>query len=107
MNKTLVILLLLLVVVGCSATKNIDESKAGLAAALALSDWLEENPVDADQIEGASVSNISTEGKVIHVTLKKEVSRGGITGFHDAFFHVYLNWQYQVVKVVRGPDAIS
>ena len=107
MKKLVAILLLLLMSVGCSATKTIDESKAGLVAALALSDWLEENPVDADQIEGASVSNISTEGKVIHVTLKKEISRGGPTGSHDAFFHVYLNWQYQVVKVVRGPDAIS
>ncbi len=71
MKKPLAILLLLSLVVGCSVTKTIDESKAGLAAALALSDWLEKNPVDADQIEGASVSNISIEGKVIHVTLKK------------------------------------
>ncbi|MFP6601891.1 MAG: hypothetical protein VB862_05145 [Pirellulaceae bacterium] len=98
--------ILLLLVVGCSVTKTIDESKAGFIASAALSDWLEENPADADQIEGASVSDISTEGKLIHVTLKKEISRGAHY-FHDAYFHVYLNWKYQVVKVVRGPDAIS
>ena len=98
--------ILLLLVVGCNVAKTIDESKAGFIASAALSDWLKENPEDADQIEGASVSDISTEGKLIHVTLKKEVSRGE-NYFHDAYFHVYLNWQYQVVKVVRGPDEIS
>ncbi len=106
MKRLLVCLLLVLLVVGCSVTKTIDESKAGFIASAALSDWLEENPVDADQIEGASVSDISTEGKLIHVTLEKEISRGDYY-FHDAYFHVYLNLKYQVVKVVRGPDAMS
>ena len=98
--------ILLLLAVGCNVAKTIDESKAGFIASAALSDWLKENPEDADQIEGASVSDISTEGKLIHVTLKKEVSRGE-NYFHDAYFHVYLNWKYQVEKVVRGPDAMS
>ena len=96
-----------LIVAGCSALKTVNEDKATATATLALSDWLEKNPDNARQIEGATVSAISTEGKLIHVTLKKEVSRGTITGSHNAFFHVYLSWKYEVVRVVRGPDEIS
>ena len=106
MKMKLAIGLMFLLVVGCSATNTSDQSKVEFIALEALSKWVKKNPLDASQIEGASVSGITREGKLIHVTLKKEVSRGAYY-FHDAYFHVYLNGKDEVVKVVRGPDAIS
>lgn len=109
--------LLLVVLSGClsGVPSKVDETKASSVAQQALADWVAENKnsQDINQIQGATLDSISVEGNLIHVVLvndKSAVDANGNRlgeGMHMAYFHVYLNFSYQVVKVVRGPDALS
>lgn len=127
--------LLLIVISGCSAdvqslvneTKaagvaqtGVDETKAAGVAQQALADWVEKKQderkpgyQDIDQIQGATLESTSVEGGLIHVILVNDASEVDANGYlvdggmHMAYFNVYLDLDYQVVKVERGPDMIE
>ena len=109
MEKSLPVLLLI-VLSGCSSDaplqQQVDETKAGGVAQQALADWIAENKnsPDAKQIQGAILDSISVEGDSIHVVL---VNDNSSSIEHFAYFNVYLDLDYQVVKVARGPDIIE
>jgi len=107
MEKSLPVLLLI-VLCGCTADvqQQVDETKAGGVAQQALADWIAENKnsPDAKQIQGAILDSISVEGDSIHVVL---VNDNSSSIEHFAYFNVYLDLDYQVVKVVRGPDMVE
>ena len=111
--KRLLGLLLVMGMVGCGVRGQIDEQQAASRAEDALAKWVQENPRDADQIEGASVAEITWEGNLIHVVLEHDASetdeqgRLQSDGTHIAYFHVYLTADYRVVRVVRGPDMVA
>ena len=100
-------------VCGCGVRGQIDEQQAASRAEDALAKWVQENPRDAYQIEGASVTAITWEGHLIHVVLEHDASetdeQGRLLpdGMHRAYFHVYLTADYRVVRVVRGPDMVA
>ena len=83
------------------------------AALSALEKWATENPTEASQILGASVSEVQHTSDGYHVILMKDLSayyadgRRMEEGMHLAYFHVFLDESLNVVKVVRGPDEIS
>ena len=83
------------------------------AALAALSKWATENPTEAPQILGASVTEVQHDSNGYHVILMKDNSahypdgRVMEEGMHLAYFHVYLDQSLNVVKVIRGPDEIS
>ena len=89
------------------------ETQARAAALAALAQWATDNPTDAHQIIGASVSEVQHTSDGYHVTLMKDLSSyyadGRIKeeGMHLAYFHVFLDDNLSVVKVTRGPDEIS
>ena len=110
MEKSLPVLLLI-VLSGCSSDaplqQQVDETKAAGVAQQALADWIAENKgSDAKQIQGAILDSISVEGDVIHVILVNDNSNAD-GAMHFAYFNVYLDLDYQVVKVERGPDMIE
>ena len=111
--KNLLGVFLLAGVCGCGVRGQIDEQQAASQAEAALAKWVQENPGDADQIEGASVAEITWEGNLIHVVLEHDASetdeqgRLQMDGTHRAYFHVYLTADYRVVRVVRGPDMVA
>ncbi|MCH2124119.1 MAG: hypothetical protein MK165_04970 [Pirellulaceae bacterium] len=98
---------------GCGDREEIDKQQVGSRAEAALAEWIQENPLDADQIEAASVREISWETNLIHVVLENDASeidgQGRLQpdGMHRAYFHVYLTADYRVVRVVRGPDIVE
>jgi len=124
--------LLLIVISGCSAdvqslvneTKaagvaqtEVDETRAAGVAQQALANWIEKQKdggnQDINQIQGATFDSISVEGNLMHVVLVNDASEADANGYlveggmHIAHFNVYLDLDYQVVKVVRGPDIIE
>ncbi len=124
--------LLLIVISGCSAdvqslvneTKaagvaqtEVDETRAAGVAQQALANWIEKQKdggnQDIDQIQGATLESTSVEGGLIHVILVNDASEVDANGYlvdggmHMAYFNVYLDLDYQVVKVERGPDMIE
>ena len=98
---------------GCEVRGQIDKQQAASRAEDALAKWVQENPRDSYQIEGASVTAITWEGNLIHVVLEHDASetdeqgRLQSDGTHRAYFHVYLTVDYRVVRVVRGPDMVA
>ena len=111
--KRLLGVFLLAGVCGCGVRGQIDEQQATSRAEAALAKWVQENPLDAYQIEGASVAEITWEGNLVHVVLEHDASetdeqgRLQSDGTHIAYFHVYLTADYRVVRVVRGPDMVA
>ena len=120
--------LLLMVLPGCTADvqdvqdvqPQVDETKAAGVAQQALADWVEKKQderkpgyQDIDQIQGATLESTSVEGGLIHVILVNDASEVDANGYlvdggmHMAYFNVYLDLDYQVVKVERGPDMIE
>ena len=91
----------------------VDDARAVDAALAALEDCVRKNPVDSNQIAGAGACSVQLEEDLIHVVLVKDISyrdaqgRVAPAGMHIAYFHVYLNAQYEIVKTVRGPDEVS
>ena len=89
------------------------DAQAKAAALAALAQWATDNPTDAPQVIGASVSEVQHTSDGYHVILMKNLSSyyadGRIKeeGMHLAYIHVFLDENLNVVKVVRGPDKIS
>jgi hypothetical protein len=89
------------------------ETQAKAAALAALAQWATDNPTDAPQVIGATVSEVQHTSDGYHVILMKDLSSyyadGRIKeeGMHLAYFHVFLDENLNVVKVARGPDEIS
>ena len=87
-----------------------DEARAGKVAQQALSDWIAENPEEAGQIQGAVLQGVEAKGDLIHVVLVHDNSQYDSQGdgaFHLAHFNVYLDLDYRVDHVERGPDIIE
>ena len=111
--KNLLGVFLLAGLCGCEVRGQIDKQQAASRAEAALAMWIQENPLDAYQIEGASVTEISWEANLIHVVLENDASetdeQGRLhpDGMHIAYFHVYLTADYRVVRGVRGPDIVE
>ncbi len=111
--------LLLIVLSGCSADvqPQVNETRAAGVAQQALANWIEKQKdggnQDIDQIQGATLESTSVEGGLIHVILVNDASEVDANGYlvdggmHMAYFNVYLDLDYQVVKVERGPDMIE
>ncbi|PCJ51361.1 MAG: hypothetical protein COA79_26520 [Planctomycetota bacterium] len=117
-HKTFYILLVLICLFSSSyfvpfLRFDLNTEKAKGIAIAELQKWVSKNPIDAHQIQGASFKSVSIENKIIHITLFKDVSiknANGVTqseGMHLSYFHVYLNFNYEVQSVRRGPDLLS
>lgn len=89
------------------------KSKAKEIAIRELEKWVKGTVVDSEQIAGATVSTVTKEGNLIHITMMKDVSardndgRVQPEGMHKVYFHVFLDQNFRVVKVERGPDEMS
>ena len=90
-----------------SCGKQVDQSVVIAKAETVLDKWVRENPVDAEQIEGASVVAVKMQDGEIYVMMMKDNSAGDLVGMHRAFFHIYLDEKLNVIRVQRGPDEIS
>ena len=87
-----------------------DEARAAKVAQQALTDWIAENPEEAGQIQGAVLQGVEAKGDLIHVVLvhdNRQYDRQGDGAFHLAHFNVYLDLDYRVDHVERGPDIIE
>ena len=96
----------------CSDSDSADlEARAKEVAVKVLAVWVQKNPVDAQQISGASISAVKQEDDGYHIILEKDISirdeRGNVQseGLHIAYFHVFLDKTLHVIKVKRGPDT--
>ena len=89
------------------------DSQVKAVALSALTKWATENPAEAPQILGATISGVQRDNNGYHVILMKDNSayypdgRVKEEGQHLAYFHVFLDEYLNVVKVTRGPDEIS
>ena len=87
-----------------------DETRAANVAQQALTDWIAENPLEAGQIQGAVLDSVEVKGDLLHVVLVNDNSHYDSQGdgaLHIAHFNVYLDLDYQVDRVERGPDIIE
>ena len=87
-----------------------DETRAASVAQQALTDWIAENPQEAGQIQGAVLDSVEVKGDLLHVVLVHDNSQYDSEGdgaLHIAHFNVYLDLDYQVDRVERGPDIIE
>jgi hypothetical protein len=72
-----------------------------------LASWLEQNPIDGSQIEGAKLETVDWVGPWIYVRMHKDNQKAPDTHMHDAYFHILFDTSLAVVYQQRGPDEIE